>query len=202
LAARSDVARGWAFAEREVSLDSLTLPPRTPDARAGGRGRVPGDLMLPMPTGWSDGLTDTDGPRVWDRLIAAEQARNVRHGRTGTIVLVEIVGMRDAVERWGTAVALQHFVQLARIVARDIRKSDHIARIQPSRFGVLLTETDEISTINFVDRLRERSRESSETATTGLRIAVGWASPPKGGSLEDAMTVAEQRLVVELSRET
>lgn len=201
MAGESEPVRGSWFAEREVALDTLTVPTRTSDDRATYQARTPGDLTLPVPSGWSDGLTDTDGPRLWEKVVAAEQARNARHGRTGTIVLVEIVGMREAVDRWGTALALQHFVQLARVVARDIRKSDHIARIRPSRFGVLLTETDEISSINFVDRLKERCRDSYDTAATGLHIVVGWASPSKGGSLDDAMGVAEQRLLVELSRE-
>jgi GGDEF domain-containing protein len=201
MAREMETARAPWFAEREVSFDSLTVSPRTPDDRAASRSQIPGDLTLPAPSGWSDGLTDTEGPRLWDKLLAAEEARNVRHERTGTIVLVEIVGMRDAVERWGTALALQQFVQLARFIARGIRKSDHIARIRPSRFGVLLTETDEISSINFVDRLKERCRDPRDTGAAGLRVAVGWASPPTGGSLQDAMAVAEQRLVVELSRE-
>ncbi len=215
MAERYEVLReGW---DTELSIDSAVVPARPPVERVPVErpsNRVPvervpldrplvnvtasEDPTLPTPSGWTDGLTDTDGPRLWERLLAVEQARNVRHHRTATIVLVELVGMRAAVDQLGSAPALQQFVKLARFVAGDVRKSDHIARIRPARFGLLLTETDEISAINFVDRLRERCRMAFDPAATGFRIAVGWASPPQGGRLEDAMAVAEQRLTVEL----
>ena len=197
LAERFEVVReAW---DTESPPDSMAVPRRARDAQLSASIPTHENLTLPAPTGWSDGLTDTDGPRLWEKLLAAEQARNLRHERTSTIVLVEVVGMRAIVERWGAALAIQQFVTLARFIAADIRKSDHIARIRPATFGVLLTETDEISSINFVDRMRERCTSAFDPATMGLRIAVGWASPPKGGRLDDAMAVAEQRLTVELS---
>ena len=190
-----DVSARARLARPAVPVRPLAQPARPAQAAPSE------NLALPAPTGWADGLTDTDGPRLWERLLAVEDARNLRHGRTATVVLVEFVGMRAAVDRWGSALALQQFVTLARVVAGDSRKSDHIARITPARFGVLLTETDEISAINFIDRMRERCRTEFDPATMGMRLAVGWASPPKGGQLVDAIAVAEQRLTVELRQE-
>jgi GGDEF domain-containing protein len=109
----------------------------------------------PAPFGWTDGLTDSEGPRFWDRVVAVEQARNARHKRTGTIVLFEVVGFEEVVTRWGTGLALQLFVELSRVLSRGMRDSDHLARIAPTRFAVLLTETDEIRAINYVDRIKE-----------------------------------------------
>jgi diguanylate cyclase (GGDEF)-like protein len=155
----------------------------------------------PAPFGWTDGLTDSEGPRFWDRVVAVEQARNARHQRTGTIVLFEVVGFPDAVDRWGTTVALQHFVELASVLSRGMRDSDHLARIAPTRFAVLLTETDEISAINYVDRIKESCRREVDAATNGMRIVAGWSSPEVGRRLAEAYTVAESRLAEALERE-
>ena len=148
----------------------------------------------PAPFGWTDGLTDIDGPRFWERIIAVEEARNARHKRISTVALFEVDGYAEAVERWGPTLGLQLFVQLARILVAGIRKSDYIARIGPTRFGVLLTETDEILAINFIDRIQADCRATVDPAANGLRVVSGWASPQAGGSLSDAMQAAEQRL--------
>jgi GGDEF domain-containing protein len=89
---------------------------------------------------------------------------------------------------------MQLFVQLSRALARRIRKSDTIARIGPARFGVLLTETDEISAINFVDNIKDRCCGKFDPEANGLHLLVGWASPEVGGRLADALHVAETRL--------
>ena len=155
----------------------------------------------PAPFGWTDGLTDSEGPRFWDRVVAVEQARNARHKRTGTIVLFEVVGFEEVVQRWGTTLALQLFVELSRVLSRGNRESDHLARIAPTRFAVLLTETDEIRAINYVDRIKASCQRELDPATNGLRVVVGWASPEVGRTLAEAYSVAESRLDDALRRE-
>jgi diguanylate cyclase (GGDEF)-like protein len=183
----SDEEPGWALrniVEKE--------PSATP---------VAGLTAPPAPFGWTDGLTDSEGPRFWDRVVAVEQARNARHKRTGTIVLFEVVGFEDTVQRWGTTLALQLFVELSRVLSRGNRESDHLARIAPTRFAVLLTETDEIRAINYVDRIKEACQRELDPATNGLRVVVGWASPEVGRTLAEAYSVAESRLGDALRRE-
>ncbi|HET9851830.1 MAG TPA: diguanylate cyclase [Candidatus Limnocylindrales bacterium] len=155
----------------------------------------------PAPFGWTDGLTESEGPRFWDRVVAVEQARNARHARTGTIVLFEVVGFGAAVDRWGSTLALQLFVELSRVLSRGMRDSDHLARIAPARFAVLLTETDEILAINYVDRIKEACQRELDPASNGMRVVVGWASPKVGRSLAEAYEMAESRLVEALARE-
>ena len=47
-------------------------------------------LLPPVPSGWSDPLTGTDGPRLWDRVISSEIARVKRYRRPATVLLVEV----------------------------------------------------------------------------------------------------------------
>jgi diguanylate cyclase (GGDEF)-like protein len=151
------------------------------------------------PGGWSDPQTGTDGPRYWDRLILSESARVSRYKRPATVVLVEIAGLADLGRLWGPRVVEHTLATAARILSKEIRTSDHIARIEPLRFGVLLTETTEIAAINFVERARAACDRDLQVATEVVGVAFGWASPPNGGDLSDAMAIATKRLEAELA---
>jgi GGDEF domain-containing protein len=83
----------------------------------------------------------------------------------------------------------------ARTLAREIRSSDHIARLESARLAILLTETDEIAAINFVERARASCERAIGTEVRAMiQVCFGWASPPSNGDLSDAMTLAVQRL--------
>lgn len=154
--------------------------------------------VLPMvPSGWSDPLTGTDGPRFWDRIVSSEVARVNRYRRPATVALIEIAGLEAYARSWGIDVAERLFVQLARTIAVEIRSSDHIARIDRTRFAILLTETDEIAAINIVERVRAAC-EHQLGASDLVRIAIGWASPWPTADLRVALGVADTRLQEEL----
>jgi diguanylate cyclase (GGDEF)-like protein len=156
------------------------------------------DAPVPPPTGWNDPLTGTDGPHYWDRLIISETARVRRYKRPATIVLVEIAGLSRLGALWGADVAERTLISAARTLSQSIRTSDHIARIEPIRFGILLTETAEIAAINFVERARVSCERDLRVASEVVGVAFGWASPPKSGDLADAAALAQKRLEDEL----
>jgi diguanylate cyclase (GGDEF)-like protein len=156
------------------------------------------DLPVPPPVGWSDLATGVDGPRYWDRILLSEQARVRRYKRPATVVLVEVTGLTRLARLWGVDVAERTLVAAARTLAREIRTSDHIARIEPARFGILLTETTEIAAINFVERARASCERDLRLASDVVGIGFGWASPPKGKDLIDAVAIAQRRLEAEL----
>ena len=169
------------------------------DANPGEAISIVTPVPVPVPSGWSDPPTDTDGPRLWDRLIISESARTRRYRRPATVVLVEVAGLDKLAAKWGPRVAENTLKVAARVLAKEIRTSDHIARIEPLRFGVLLTETTEIAAINFVERARAACERDVQVASEAVGVAFGWASPPKGGDLSDAMSLAAKRLAVELA---
>ena len=156
------------------------------------------EAPVPPSAGWADPLTGTDGPHYWDRLIISETARVRRYRRPATIVLVEIAGLTRLGQLWGADVAERTLVSAARTLSQSIRTSDHIARIEPIRFGILLTETSEIDAINFVERARVSCERDLRVASEVVGVAFGWASPPKGNDLADAVALATTRLVAEL----
>ncbi|HLO35174.1 MAG TPA: diguanylate cyclase [Candidatus Deferrimicrobium sp.] len=161
---------------------------------------VPGVVRpIPQPDGWTDVLTGTDGPRLWDRIILSEQARAARYHRPVTVAFAEIVGLDSLASQWGWDVSERALAACARRLGREIRSSDHIARLEQARFGILLTETAEIAAINFVERARASCERELATVGTDVAIGFGWASPPEGGDLSDAVQLALTRLAAELA---
>ncbi len=100
----------------------------------GDSGMAP-NLLPGVPSGWTDALTGTDGPRLWDRTISSEVARVGRYRRPVTVVLLEITGLDRYARAWGVDVAERLFVQLARTMAVNIRSSDHMARAWARSFS-------------------------------------------------------------------
>ena len=148
--------------------------------------------------GWTDQQTGTDGPRLWDRFLSSETARVKRYHGLATIVLAEIVGIDRFAAVWGDEAAGRLFVQLARTLAVEVRASDHIARLEPTRFGILLTETDEIAAINFVERARAACDKQIRTPDL-VTIAFGWAGPTGSSDLRAAVRIAADRLAAEIA---
>jgi diguanylate cyclase (GGDEF)-like protein len=153
--------------------------------------------LLPEPEDWTDPFTGADGPLLWNRLVRKEEARMRRYRRTACIVLVEFAGLEDVSSWLGRELAVELFARLSRALAAEIRTSDEICRISRDRFGILLVETDEVAAINFVDRVRPMLRKHIGSKDIGLRVRIGWASPPDGAGLTDAITIAEKRLATD-----
>jgi diguanylate cyclase (GGDEF)-like protein len=190
---QSAMPKGSRVSEESIDrVDEVPLDDQSPDER----------WLPPMPSGWTDQLTGTDGPRFWDRILTNELSRARRYSRPVTIVLVELSGLDRFAGLWGVEVAGRIFVATARTLAVEVRSSDHIARVDRTRFAILLTETDEIAAINFVERARAACEASLDTAAGSARIGFGWASPSASIDLPDALDIAERRLAHELESTT
>jgi diguanylate cyclase (GGDEF)-like protein len=184
----------------EADVAAAAGPTEDPVAATAGATDWPdAPKILTAPTGWSDPLTGTDGPRFWDRLIQSEGARLKRYKRSMTVVLVEITGLGSLARTWRPEVAEATLGAAARILTKELRTSDYIARIETFRFGVLLVETSEIAAINFVERARGSCERDLKAASEVLGVGFGWASPPKGGELSGALELAAKRLAAELA---
>jgi len=166
------------------------------DIEIGDSGMTP-NFLPGTPSGWTDALTGTDGPRLWDRIVSSEVARVTRYRRPVTVALIEIRGLDRYARSWGNDVAERLFVQLARTISVNVRSSDHIARIERTRFALLLPETDEIPAINIVERVRAAC-EYQLGSSDLVRIGIGWAGSSTTTDLRLAIQIAETRLADEL----
>ncbi|MDP1828779.1 MAG: diguanylate cyclase [Archangium sp.] len=153
---------------------------------------------IPEPYGWEDPLTGLEGPDLWQRVLVAEISRSIRYGRPLTVVVAEVEGVLELGERWGVDVAGHSLRELAQVLRRLTRTSDYCTRIGLTRFGVILTDTDEIEAINFVERVREEAPATLPHAGEGLQLAFGWASPRARESADSLVRRANHRLMREL----
>ena len=110
---------------------------------------------IPEPMGWEDPLTGLEGPDFWQRVLVSEVSRALRYKRSLTVVVAEVDGVVAMADTWGNDVGRHAVREAAQCLRRASRSSDYCTRIGIARFGIVLTETDEIAAINFVERVRE-----------------------------------------------
>jgi diguanylate cyclase (GGDEF)-like protein len=147
-----------------------------------------------------DPATGLDLGVAWTRWLVEEDARVRRFHRPATIVLVELAGVDRLAERLGDEAARRLIPPIAATMLAHARATDHLARLGPTRFGALLTETDEVRAINYIERVRAACDLWLEAGAVMLRLSVGWAeigtNQPASGALEEA----ERRLFDERAK--
>jgi diguanylate cyclase (GGDEF)-like protein len=149
----------------------------------------------------TDPVTGFDLPAGWARRLADESARIQRYGRTSTIVLVELAGLDRLAERLGTDAAERLIAPIGSTMRRLARSADNLARLGPTRFAVLLPDTDEVKAINYVERVRGACDVWLEAGAVSLRLAMGWAEISASQGADVALHDAERRLAEERQRQ-
>ena len=133
-------------------------------------------------------------PSSWATWLEEEAARAVRYERPATIVLVELAGLDRLADRVGVAAADRLIPPVASTIRRHARAADRLARLSATRFGVLLVETDEVSAINYIERIRSTCDVWLAAGAVSLRLSAGWAEIRPDRGAEAALREAEQRL--------
>ena len=141
-----------------------------------------------------DPLTGLGTSIAWDFALRHEEARFARYKEPATVVIAELEGYEMLAERLGRDAADRLITPIANTLLRNSRRADRVARVGPVRFHVLLPKTDEITAINYVDRVREETDDWLAAGAVSSRLDIGWASPGTGTSFADAMRVAEERM--------
>ena len=190
-----------ADADAEPRADAFpdrALP--EPDETASEADGVPESSAID-PNAGVDTLTGLMGPGAFTRLVVAEDIRIQRYHRPATIVIFELGGLDRLVDRLGADAADRVVPALADTMRRLARDVDHVARLAPGRFGVLLPETDEVAAINYVERVRRACELWLESGAIALSLAVGWAGTTGDPTLPEVQRLATDRMYTELRRE-
>jgi diguanylate cyclase (GGDEF)-like protein len=194
--ARSEALRAIAGPHRP-GLANAAEPwfpavPRPPvgDDDAGGLAPSPNPRPLAEPA--------TAG--AWAAWLDEETARAARYHRSATVVLIELSGLERLTERVGPAAAERLVPPVSATIRRHARLTDRVAQLSQTRFGVLLVETDEVSAINYVERVRAACDIWLAAGAIALRLSIGWSEIRSDRSAEVAWVEAEQRLFAERRR--
>lgn len=142
----------------------------------------------------TDPQTGLELAATWDRWLLEEDARTKRYRRPTTVVVFEIDGLERLVERLGPPAADRLIGPVAATLRKHARQSDLIARLGRARFGAILVETDEVSAINYIERVRAAADLWLAAGAVALRLSIGWAEANGSRAVEDAARAAEERL--------
>jgi diguanylate cyclase (GGDEF)-like protein len=142
----------------------------------------------------TDAATGLDNAFSWARVVDAEKARSERYERPVTIVMAEVDGLDRLADRFGLESADRLIPPVADAFRRNARAADRVARLGHRRFAVILTETDEVRAVNYVERVRAACDRWLEAGAVSCRLSIGWSSPAAGGDLSSAIRRAEERM--------
>jgi diguanylate cyclase (GGDEF)-like protein len=197
---RSRRHRREAAIERTLAASSV-VPSAAPPVAAPmpAVAATPDDDPAGAPVG-RDALTGLLDAAAFARLVALEESRVARYHRPATVVVFELDGLDRLGETLGSEAADRVVAAVADSVRRLAREADRPARLAPGRFAVLLTETDEVAAINYVERVRRACELWLDAGAIALRLGAGWAGTSGDPSLTEAHRVAIERLYAELRR--
>lgn len=141
-----------------------------------------------------DPATGLESPLAWRHALDDEFTRLTRYHRPATLILVELDGFDRLVDRLGEAAGTRVVLATARTLRAEARAADRVARIGRGRFAILLPETDEVSAVNFVERIRAACDRWLEAGEIALRLAIGWTILDPNDGAATAVQEAERRL--------
>lgn len=182
--------------QRDQSDQEVSAMPLETSADA----EEPTDASSIEPDDLRDPLTGLIGSSAFMRLIVDEDGRMQRYHRPATVAIFELEGLDRLTERLGTDASDRVIPAVADTIARLARGADHVARLGPGRFGVLMPETDEVAAINYIERVRRACELWLESGAIALRLVIGWAGTTGDPSLPDAQRIALDRMYIELRR--
>ncbi len=177
-----------------------TDPPPAPTDDAPPTAPAPAGPAVDGTAAGVDELTGLADAAGFARLVADEESRLQRYRRPATVVVFELDGLDRLVDRLGPEAGDRVIPAVADTIRRLARSADHVARLAPGRFGVLMPETDEVAAINYVERVRRACELWLESGAMAMQLAIGWAGTSGEPALPDAQRIATDRMYAELRR--
>ncbi|MFN0178998.1 MAG: diguanylate cyclase [Gemmatimonadales bacterium] len=145
-----------------------------------------------------DPLTGCGGLDALDRRIRDEMERSDRYGRSFSVMLVDVDGLRFINQARGVAAGDRVLSELGGLLQRELRAPDFVARHGGDEFAIVMPETPDAGAQLTLDRLRRAIAEHTFGELLGRDVAVsgGWIGYPNPAILspEDLFAQAEAAL--------
>ncbi len=130
----------------------------------------------------------------WETLIAHEAQRQGRYGQSTAIVVAELDGLDELVDRLGPAAVNRLVPACATLLVHLARVSDRVARLTTGRFGILLLETDSTGAERYATRAAAAADTWLSESRWNVRLAVGWTATTDPDELRRGLRTAEDHL--------
>ena len=133
----------------------------------------------------------------WAVIVRAEEARWRRYQRPCVAVQLEVVGGAELEHRLGQEAAARVRAILDDVVATTTRESDQYWARSAWRMAGLLLEVDEVGAEHALERIKAAFASSIGPALA-MRLAVGWATPERSGTIRAAFNEAARSLATDV----
>jgi GGDEF domain-containing protein len=159
-------------------------------ARAGSAPPIP-----PRPrTERLDHPLKLDSRADWLAAFRLEGARHERYGRPAAVALIE-AEIRDRSDTEPPRTTVDALAgSLGQLLRASTRETDRIARMAPTRFNVLLTETNRAEARRFAERVRLAAEAELGLGFDSLVLRIAIAAAGPHASLSEALATAEAEL--------
>ncbi len=141
-----------------------------------------------------DDLTGLANRRAWGHIVAAEEARSRRYGHPGSVLIIDLNGLKEVNDTRGHAAGDQLLRDCARVLGACARGSDFVARLGGDEFGVLAVETDRDGGEAQAVRIRRALQRE------GIDAAIGVGVRDCQGSLDTARQDADRAMYADKQR--
>lgn len=135
-----------------------------------------------------DALTGLYNRRGWDRFLHLEEARYRRFGDAGSVVVLDLNGVKSVNDHFGHDAGDAHIRRAAQVLRDNTRAVDIVARLGGDEFGILAANTGAEQADVLVDRL-ERC-----LALAGTPGSLGHAPYSITARFQGAWRAADERM--------
>jgi GGDEF domain-containing protein len=128
------------------------------------------------------------GRLEWTAALERESLRATRYARPAAVAIIELRPLRGSADDdpWLRTLA----APVARVLRRDSRSTDVVARVASGRFQVLLPETSAAGADQYAERIGATCRTEVGASGAAVTVRICVAAVTRGRSLADAVEEA------------
>jgi diguanylate cyclase len=142
----------------------------------------------------TDQLTGAINRHGWERYIALEEERYRRFGDPGSVIMLDLDGLKEVNDERGHAEGDRYIKLAASVLMRTVRGNDLVARLGGDEFAVLATHTDPSQTATLAERLRSALHDAGVASSIGHAPYTFVAGFPGAWEAADAAMYEDKRM--------
>lgn len=141
-----------------------------------------------------DHLTGLYNRRTFDAMMTAEIARSERYGTPLSLLIIDIDYFKSINDALGHKSGDRVLVEIARLMASFVRKTDHVFRIGGEEFAVVAPGVTADVVFQMAEQLREKVKGHKFSMQRPLTISIGISEFVNGESSDTLFQRADQAL--------